>query len=106
MTTRDGSVLDPIGRAADTSGIGGHPAGLTTLSFTEMWERFSYYGARAILVFYMVAPPAAGGLGLNTAGATAIYGAYTASVYLTSLPGGWIADRILGARAAVLYGGI
>jgi proton-dependent oligopeptide transporter, POT family len=90
----------------DTSGIGGHPRGLTTLFFTELWERFSYYGMRAILVLYMVAPIAQGGLGFDTKHATSIYGTYTMSVYLTALPGGLIADRWLGARLAVLVGGI
>ncbi len=90
----------------DRSGIGGHPSGLTTLFFTELWERFSYYGMRAILVLYMVAPVAQGGLGFDTPKATGIYGLYTGSVYLMSLPGGWIADRFLGARLAVLFGGI
>ena len=106
MMPRTGHAGESVGAARDASGIGGHPAGLTTLFFTEMWERFSYYGSRAILVFYMVAPVAAGGLGMDTARATAVYGAYTASVYLTALPGGWVADRFVGARAAVLYGGI
>ncbi|MEJ7616203.1 MAG: peptide MFS transporter [Pyrinomonadaceae bacterium] len=90
----------------DTSGIGGHPRGLTTLFFTELWERFSYYGMRAILVLYMVAPAAEGGLGFDTKRAASIYGTYTMSVYLTALPGGLIADRLLGARLAVLVGGI
>jgi proton-dependent oligopeptide transporter, POT family len=90
----------------DTSGIGGHPKGLTTLFFTEFWERFSYYGMRAILVLYMVAPLEQGGLGYDTAKATSIYGTYTMAVYLTALPGGWIADRFLGGRLAVLLGGI
>jgi POT family proton-dependent oligopeptide transporter len=90
----------------DASGIGGHPKGLTTLFFTELWERFSYYGMRAILVLYMVAPLAEGGLGFDTKHATSIYGTYTMSVYLTALPGGLIADRWLGARLAVLIGGI
>lgn len=90
----------------DSSGIGGHPKGLTTLFFTEFWERFSYYGMRAILVLYMVAPVEQGGLGYDTAKATSIYGTYTMAVYLTALPGGWIADRILGARLAVLIGGL
>jgi POT family proton-dependent oligopeptide transporter len=90
----------------DSGGIGGHPRGLTTLFFTELWERFSYYGARAILILYLVAPPAAGGLGFDTVRATTLYGAYTASVYLTALPGGWLADRFIGARKAVLFGGI
>src|SRR5690242_6259189 len=84
----------------------GHPAGLMTLFFTEMWERFSYYGMRAILLLYMVAPPENGGLGYNTAKAAFIYGLYTSSVYLAALPGGWIADNLLGARMAVLIGGI
>jgi POT family proton-dependent oligopeptide transporter len=90
----------------DTSGIGGHPAGLTTLFFTEMWERFSYYGMRALLVLYMAAALDKGGLGFSDATATSIYGTYTMSAYLTPLLGGWIADRFLGARAAVLWGGI
>jgi POT family proton-dependent oligopeptide transporter len=84
----------------------GHPRGLATLFFTEMWERFSYYGMRAILVLYMVAAPAAGGLGFSTARAATIYGLYTGSVYAMSIPGGWLADRLLGARLAVLLGGI
>src|SRR2546427_3020416 len=90
----------------DTAGLAGHPRGLTTLFFTEMWERFSYYGMRAILILFMVAPPAAGGLGLSTERAAAIYGLYTGSVYFTAIPGGWIADRLLGLRRAVLVGGI
>ena len=89
----------------DASGIGGHPAGLTTLFFTEMWERFSYYGMRAILILFMVAPASEGGLGFDTVKAAAIYGTYTSSVYLLSLPGGWIADNVLGARLSVLLGG-
>jgi proton-dependent oligopeptide transporter, POT family len=83
----------------------GHPRGLATLFFTEMWERFSYYGMRALLILFMTAPPGAGGLGFGVPKAGIIYGLYTASVYLLSLPGGWVADRILGARRAVLYGG-
>jgi POT family proton-dependent oligopeptide transporter len=86
--------------------FGGHPAGLATLFFTELWERFSYYGMRAILVLYMVAPVAQGGLGFDTRHAASIYGTYTMSVYLTALPGGMVADRFLGARLAVLLGGI
>jgi POT family proton-dependent oligopeptide transporter len=92
--------------ALDTSGIGGHPKGLTTLFFTEMWERFSYYGMRALLVLYMVAPHSAGGLELDTVKATSIYGAYTSAVYFTNIFGGLLADRLLGARLAVLLGGI
>jgi proton-dependent oligopeptide transporter, POT family len=84
----------------------GHPRGLSTLFFTEMWERFSYYGMRALLILFMTAPVAAGGLAFDTASAGAIYGLYTSMVYMTSLPGGWIADRLIGQRRAVLYGGI
>ena len=90
----------------DTAGLAGHPRGLTTLFFTEMWERFSYYGMRAILILFMVAPAAQGGMGLSTELAAAIYGLYTGSVYFTAIPGGWIADRLLGLRRAVLVGGI
>lgn len=106
MANVTSTVSSEVDKACDTAGIGGHPRGLTTLFFTEIWERFSYYGARAILVLYMVAPKNTGGLGMDTAHAAALYGAYTASVYLTALPGGWIADRILGARMAVLVGGV
>ena len=84
----------------------GHPRGLATLFFTEMWERFSYYGMRALLILFMVAPVASGGLGFDKTKAGAIYGLYTGTVYLACLPGGWIADRILGAKKAVLMGGV
>jgi POT family proton-dependent oligopeptide transporter len=84
----------------------GHPRGLATLFFTEMWERFSYYGMRALLILFMTASVARGGLGFPVVKAGAIYGFYTAMVYLLSLPGGWVADRIFGQRRAVLYGGI
>jgi POT family proton-dependent oligopeptide transporter len=84
----------------------GHPLGLSTLFFTEMWERFGYYGMRALLILFMVAPVSGGGLGLDVLTAGSIYGLYTASVYIVSLPGGWLADRFLGQRKAVLYGGI
>jgi proton-dependent oligopeptide transporter, POT family len=90
----------------DTSGIAGHPKGLMTLFFTEMWERFSYYGMRAFLVLFMVAPVEAGGLGFPDARAGVIYGMYTAMVYMLSVPGGWIADRFVGQQNAVLYGGV
>ncbi len=90
----------------DTSGIGGHPRGLTTLFFTEMWERFSYYGMRAILILYMTATVAQGGMGMDTKTAAGIYGAYTGSVYLMSIPGGWLADNVMGTRNAVFYGGV
>ena len=92
--------------ARDTSGIFGHPRGLTNLFFTELWERFGYYGMRALLTLFMVAPIAAGGLGFDTRTAGVIYGTYTMSVYMLSIPGGYIADNFLGARAAVLWGGV
>jgi POT family proton-dependent oligopeptide transporter len=84
----------------------GHPRGLSTLFFTEMWERFSYYGMRALLILFMTAAPATGGLGFDAATAGAIYGLYTFGVYALALPGGWIADRLVGQRRAVLYGGV
>jgi POT family proton-dependent oligopeptide transporter len=84
----------------------GHPRGLATLFFTEMWERFSYYGMRAFLIYYLVTPTEAGGMGMLDATGGIILGCYTASVYLMSVPGGWIADRFLGLRRAVLIGGI
>ncbi len=90
----------------DTGGLGGHPRGLTTLFFTEMWERFSYYGMRALLILFMVKTAADGGLGYDTKKAAAIYGTYTMSVYLLSILGGFIADNFIGARRSVLIGGI
>jgi POT family proton-dependent oligopeptide transporter len=84
----------------------GHPRGLSTLFFTELWERFGYYGMRALLILFMTAPAGQGGLGFGVAKAGSIYGLYTGMVYLLSLPGGWIADRFLGQRRAVLHGGI
>ncbi len=90
----------------DHAGLAGHPRGLSTLFFTELWERFSYYGMRSLLMLFMVAPAAAGGLGMPAERAAAIYGLYTGSVYFTTIPGGWIADRLLGLRRAVLVGGI
>ena len=83
----------------------GHPRGLSTLFFTEMWERFSYYGMRALLVLFMI-DTARGGMGMGKAEAGAIYGLYTFGVYALALPGGWVADRLIGQRRAVLVGGI
>ncbi|HEX2076524.1 MAG TPA: peptide MFS transporter [Longimicrobium sp.] len=84
----------------------GHPRGLSTLFFTELWERFSYYGIRPLLVLFMAAALADGGMGMSRDQAAPIVGIYGASVYLASLPGGWIADRLLGLRRAIWYGGI
>ena len=88
--------------------IFGHPIGLYVLFFTEMWERFSYYGMRAILVLYLVAETTEGnaGLGWTNSEALALYGWYTMLVYVASIPGGWIADKFLGQKKSVLYGGI
>ncbi|NBC04580.1 MAG: MFS transporter, partial [Bacteroidetes bacterium] len=85
----------------------GHPRGLSTLFFTELWERFSYYGMRALLVLYMTAETmtANPGLGFSVGKATAIYGLYTFFVYVLSLPGGWVADKMWGQRKAVFVGG-
>ena len=84
----------------------GHPRGLSTLFFTEMWERFSFYGMRALLILFMTAAPATGGLGFNAVTAGAIYALYSSMVYMFTLPGGWIADRVIGPQRAVLYGGV
>jgi proton-dependent oligopeptide transporter, POT family len=84
----------------------GHPRGLSTLFFTEMWERFSYYGMRALLLLYCTAPIAAGGLGMSAAEGGAIYALYTSMAYMAALPGGWIADRLIGPRRAVFWGGV
>ena len=84
----------------------GHPEGLKTLFVTEMWERMSYYGMRALLVLFMTATLQEGGLALTVASATAIYGLYTGTVYFMGLPGGWIADRLIGGQKAVWYGAI
>jgi proton-dependent oligopeptide transporter, POT family len=84
----------------------GHPRGLSTLFFTEMWERFSYYGMRAILTLYMTKSFAEGGLGFDEKYASVIYATYVSSVWYLPLVGGWLADRIFGARRAVLIGGI
>ncbi|MEZ5315875.1 MAG: peptide MFS transporter [Vicinamibacterales bacterium] len=100
------SAPQGLGDAASDRAFFGHPGGLSTLFFSEMWERFSYYGMRALLILFMTATVAEGGLGFDTATAGAIYGMYTAMVYMTNLPGGWLADRVFGQRRAVLYGGI
>ncbi len=84
----------------------GHPRGLSTLFFTEMWERFSYYGIRAILILYMTATVADHGMGMDVATAGALYGLFTSCVYVFSLPAGWIADRFLGQQRSVVIGGL
>src|SRR5437763_17195270 len=83
-----------------------HPRGLSTLFFTEMWERFSYYGMRAFLILYMTAPLAGGGLGFPVERAASIYGTYTGSAWAAAILGGIVADRGLGKYRSVLIGGI
>ncbi len=103
MSTTSAGTLE-----AQQNDFFGHPRGLSTLFFTELWERFSYYGMRALLVLFMTAEAIGNnpGLGLSVGEATAIYGLYTFFVYMLSLPGGWIADNIWGQRKAVFIGGI
>lgn len=84
----------------------GHPKGLYLLFFTEMWERFSYYGMRAILILYLTKKLVEGGLGMDSAQATLLYGYFTGLVYFTPLVGGWLADKYLGKRLAITIGGI
>src|SRR3989441_11877997 len=97
MTAGAGSAVG--GR--DTSGWAGHPRGLSTLFFTEMWERFSYYGMRAFLILYMVKA-----LGFSDQHAGAVYGNYVGSVWLAAIFGGIIADRWFGQDRRVVIGGI
>src|SRR5215475_4246110 len=120
MATKSGSLLDQPEAAplvADVPpevlavrgdrGFFGHPRGLSTLFFTEMWERFSFYGIRPMLIAFMIVALSDGGVfGFDRPTAGSILGIYAASVYLTSLPGGWIADRWLGLRSAIWYGGL
>jgi POT family proton-dependent oligopeptide transporter len=106
MATRVGPGAGVMTDAQIDTGFFGHPRGLSTLFFTEMWERFSYYGMRAFLILYMVAPVTAGGLGLADKDAASIYGTYTGSVWGSAILGGIIADRWLGQYRSVLIGGI
>src|SRR4051812_49671872 len=120
MTTRDRDVFDQpqaatlthdeppsaLERVTSNTKFFGHPVGLSTLFFTEMWERFSYYGIRPLLILFMTAALASGGFGFDRETASSIVGIYAASVYLASLPGGWIADRLLGLRRSIWYGGV
>ncbi|MEK5478660.1 peptide MFS transporter [Paenibacillus sp. FSL R5-0407] len=87
-------------------GFFGHPKGLFTLFFTEFWERFSYYGMKAILVYYMYYELSRGGLGMEESMALAIMSIYGSLVYMSGIIGGWLADRMFGASKAVFYGGI
>lgn len=102
MSTSEGTAGTTLGERA----FFGHPRGLSTLFMTEMWERLSYYGMRAILILYMTSELEKGGLGWDTKSSAAIYGLYTSSVWFLPLIGGWIADRFIGAKRATLVGGI
>ena len=97
---------EAVQRITSDTSFFGHPNGLSTLFFTELWERFSYYGIRPLLVLFMTAALASGGFGYDRASASAIVGIYASSVYLASLPGGWIADRWLGLRRSIWWGGV
>ncbi len=92
--------------AAIDTGFFGHPRGLATLFFTEMWERFSYYGMRAFLLYYITASVASGGLGFSDAQGASIYGTYTGSAWGAAIFGGIVADRYLGQYRSVLWGGV
>ena len=98
--------LSPAAPTVAPKTILGQPFGLATLFLTEMWERFTYYGIQAILILYMVAAAAKGGLGLDDRTSSSIYGLFLGSTYLLGLFGGWIADRLLGAQRAVIAGGM
>ena len=98
-------TTDALPSTADTGGWAGHPRGLSTLFFTEMWERFSYYGMRAFLILYLVGPVASGGLGFGPVAAASVYGTYTGSAWGAGILGGLVADRLLGQFNAVLVGG-
>ena len=93
-------------RPSDDRAFFGHPKGLSTLFFTEMWERFSYYGIRPLLILFMTTALLSGGFGFSRDEASAIVGIYAASVYLAALPGGWLADRLFGLRRAIQIGAV
>ncbi len=100
------TVAAPAADLKNQAEFFGHPKGLRTLFFTEMWERMSYYGMRGLLVLFMTDAMMTGGLELTVITATSIYALYTAFVYFMGLPGGWIADRLMGSQRTVWYGGI
>ena len=84
----------------------GHPKGLFVLFYAEMWERFSYYSIRPLLVLFMVATVSSGGFGFSEVTASAIYGIFAGSLYLAAVPGGWLADNWLGQERALWWGSI
>jgi POT family proton-dependent oligopeptide transporter len=91
---------------APQRGFFGHPRGLSTLFFTELWERFSYYGMKAILAYYLYYSVSQGGLGVDKGAALSLVAIYGSSVYMSGVAGGWLADRVFGSQRAVLYGGV
>src|SRR5258708_7861974 len=107
MTT-DHALLSDAGTPppAEDKAFLGHPKGLQTLFLTEFWERYSFYGMRGLLVYFLTDTAANHGLGLSPESGNSFYAIYNSLVYLLALPGGWIADRIWGARRSVLWGGI
>jgi dipeptide/tripeptide permease len=94
-----------VPESAPDGGLGGHPKGLSNLFYAEMWERFSYYGMRALLLLFMMETAENGGMGWDQAHATLVYGNYTMLTYMVCILGGFVADNFLGARRAVLIGG-
>ncbi len=100
------STPQTLEATAEGATLFGHPRGLATLFFTEMWERFTYYGIQSILILFMVAASGRGGLGFDDQSANAIVGLYFGGTYLLSLLGGWVADRLIGGRLAVTTGGV
>lgn len=99
LSKKNGQVQNETGKMK-------HPPGLYMLFFTEAWERFSYYGMRALLVMYLTSSLVTGGLGFNKAEAMSLYGTFTSLVYLTPLVGGYLSDRFLGQRLAITIGGV
>jgi POT family proton-dependent oligopeptide transporter len=111
-SARSDAAAVPADPAADASAAAtggtlfGHPRGLATLFFTEMWERFTYYGIQSLLILFLVAASGRGGLGLSDRSASAIWGLYAGGTYVLSVVGGWVADRLIGGQLAVVAGGV
>lgn len=106
MSTESKSEVSAAELAALDNGFMGHPKPLRPLFFTEMWERFSYYSIRPLLVLFMVATVGSGGFGFDEVTASAIYGIFAGSLYLAAVPGGWLADNWLGQERALWWGSI
>ncbi|MCR2821623.1 peptide MFS transporter [Lederbergia panacisoli] len=102
----DYKMKEEIVKTVPQKGFFGHPKGLFTLFFTEFWERFSYYGMRAILIYYMYYAISDGGLGMDKTTAASVMAIYGSLVYMSGIIGGWIADRLLGTKKTVFFGGI